>query len=158
VTRVAWRTVPSVILEAVYLLPAAVWTGSMTYSLQIVHPRSARFFTDDDQLEEFLTVLASRNRWPVVAMATTLIASATALLVLCPWPGARLVYGIALALDLVATAVFANVSWRHWPARVFALPEERPDFRRRLRMSARAIWLLVGAGFALALVATVGHG
>jgi hypothetical protein len=158
VARVRWRTVPSVILEAVYLLPAAVWTGSMTYSLQIVQPRSARFFTDDDQLEEFLTVLASRNRWPVVAMATTLIVSATALLVLGPWPGARPVYGTALALDLAATAIFANVSWRHWPARVFALPEERPDFRRRLRMSARAIWLLVGAGFALALVATVGHG
>lgn len=157
-TRVAWRTVPSVILEAVYLLPAAVWTGSMTYSLQIVQPRSARFFTDDDQLEEFLTVLASRNRWPVVAMAATLIVSATALLVLGPWPGARLVYGTALALDLAATAVFANVSWRHWPARVFALPEERPDFRRRLRMSARAIWLLVGTGFVLTLVATVGRG
>lgn len=157
-TRVSWRTVPSVILEAVYLLPAAVWTGSMTYSLGVVQPRSARFFTDDDHLEEFLTVLASRNRWPVVAMATTLIVSATALLVVCPWHGARLVYGIALALDLVATAVFANVSWRHWPARVFALPEERPDFRRRLRLSARAIWLLVGAGFVLALVASVGRG
>lgn len=151
----AYRAV--VILEAVYLLPAAVWTGSMTYSLAVVQPRSARFFRDDDQLEEFLTVLAHGNRWRVLAMAATLIASATALVVVCPWAGARVVYGIVLALDLSATAVFVHVSWRHWPARVFALSQERPDFRRRLLMSARTIWLLVGAGFVLALVASVGR-
>ncbi|WP_370365831.1 hypothetical protein [Catenulispora sp. GP43] len=143
------------ILEAVYLLPAAVWTGSMTYSLAVVQPRSARFFRDDDQLEEFLTVLAHGNRWRVLAMAATLIASAAALIVVCPWPGARVVYGIALVLDAAATGVFVHVSWRHWPARVFALREERPDFRRRLLMSARTIWSLVGAGFVLALVASV---
>ena len=148
---------PIVILEAVYLLPAAVWTGSMTYSLAIVQPRSAKFFHDDDQLEEFLTVLAHGNRWRVLAMAATLIVSAAAVVVACPWSGARVVYGIALALDVGATAVFVHVSWRHWPARVFALPEERPDFRRKLRISARAIWLLVGAGFVLTLVASVGH-
>ncbi len=147
-----------VILEAAYLLPAAVWTGSMTYSLAVVQPRSARFFRDDDQLEEFLTVLAHGNRWRVLAMAGVLIASATAIIVACPWAGARVVYGIALALDVAATAVFLHVSWRHWPARVFALPEERPDFRRRLLVSARAIWLLVGAGFVLTLVASVGRG
>lgn len=149
---------PIVILEAVYLLPAAVWTGSMTYSLALVQPRSAKFFTDDDQLEDFITVLAHGNRWRVLAMAATLIASAAAIIVLGPWAGARVVYGIALALDVAATAVFVHVSWRHWPARVFALPEERSDFRRKLRISARAIWLLVGSGFVLTLVASVGHG
>ncbi len=153
-----WRTVPIVILEAVYLLPAAVWTGSMTYSLAVVQPRSAGFFREDDQLEEFLTVLAHGNRWRVLAMAATLIASASAIIVVCPWSGSRVVYGIALVLDVAATAVFVHVSWRHWPARVFALAQERPDFRRKLRMSARAIWLLVGAGFVLTLVASVGHG
>lgn len=146
-----------VILEAVYLLPAAVWTGSMTYSLAVVQPRSARFFRDDDQLEEFLTVLAQGNRWRVLVMAATLIAGAAAIIVVCPWSGARVVYGIALALDVAATAVFVHVSWRHWPARVFALPEERPVFRRRLLMSARAIWLLVGTGFVLVLAAGVGR-
>jgi hypothetical protein len=150
--------VPIVILEAVYLLPAAVWTGSMTYSLAVVQPRSARFFHDDDQLEEFLTVLAHGNRWRVLAMAATLIASATAIIVVGPWSGARAVYSVALALDVAATAVFVHVSWRHWPARVFALPQERPDFRRRLQLSARAIWLLVGSGFVLTLVTTVGRG
>ncbi|ACU74007.1 hypothetical protein Caci_5148 [Catenulispora acidiphila DSM 44928] len=148
---------PIVILEAVYLLPAAVWTGSMTYSLALVQPRSAQFFTDDDQLEDFITVLAHGNRWRVLAMAATLIASAAAIIALGPWAGARVVYGIALALDVAATAVFVHVSWRHWPARVFALPEERPGFRRKLRISARAILLLVGSGFVLTLVASVGH-
>ena len=139
------------------LLPAAVWTGAMTYSLTVVQPRSARLLTDDDQLEDFLTVLAHGNRWRVLGLAATLIATSAALVALDPWPGARLVYAIALGLDLAATAVFWYVSWRHWPARVFALAAERPAFRRRLRRCARAIWLLVGAGFVLALVATVGH-
>jgi hypothetical protein len=147
-----------VILEAAYLLPAAVWTGSMTYSLAVVQPRSARFFGDDDQLEEFLTVLAHGNRRRVLGMAATLIASAVAIIVVCPWPGARVVYGIALALDLAATAVFVHVSWRHWPARIFALPEERPEFRRKLRIRALTICVLVGAAFALALVASVERG
>ena len=65
---------------------------------------------------------------------------------MCPWDGARVVYGIALALDVAATGVFVHVSWRHWPARVFALPEERPEFRRKLRLSARAIWCWSGRG------------
>jgi hypothetical protein len=129
----------------------------MTYSLAVVQPRSARFFHDDDQLEEFLAVLAHGNRWRVLAMAATLIAAATAIIAVCPFGGARVVYGIALALDLAATAVFVHVSWRHWPARVFALPEERPEFRRKLKMHARAIWLLVGAAFVLTLVASVGR-
>lgn len=145
------------ILEAAYLLPAAVWTGSMTYSLAVVQPRSARFFHDDDQLEEFLTVLAHGNRWRVLAMAATLAATATAIIADCPFPGARAVYGIALALDLAATAVFVHVSWRHWPARVFALPEERPEYRRKLKTNACTIWLLVGAAFVLTLVASVGR-
>lgn len=148
---------PNVILEAAYLLPAAVWTGSMTYSLVVVQPRSARFFHDDDQLEEFLTVLAHGNRRRVLAMAATLIVTAAALLVLGPWRGARIVYGVALVLDVAATAVFVHVSWRHWPARVFALPEERPDFRRRLRLCAWTICLLVGSGFVGTLIATVGR-
>lgn len=149
-------------LEAVYLLPAALWTGSMTYSLMVVQPRAARFFgngeRDDDRLEEFLTVLAHGNRWRVLAMAATLIVSAAAIVAVGPWGGARVVYGIALGSDAAATAVFVHVSWRHWPARVFALREERAGFRRRLLMSARAIWVLVGTGFVLALVASVGWG
>ncbi|GAA4216715.1 hypothetical protein [Actinocatenispora rupis] len=144
------------ILEAVYLVPAAVWTGSMTYSLVVVQPRSARFLTDDDQLEEYLTVLAQGNRSRVLGIAATLIVSAAALALLCPWPGARAVYSTALGLDLAATAVFWYVSWRHWPARVFARRAERPALRRRLLLCARAIWLLVGAGFGLTLVASVG--
>jgi Flp pilus assembly protein TadB len=147
-----------VILEAVYLLPAAIWTGAMTYSLSVVQPRTARFFTVDEQREEFLTTLAHGNRWRVLAMAATLIASAAAIMLRQPWPGARVVYGVALVLDVAATTVFVYVSWRHWPARVFALSEELPAFRRRLLICARTIWLCVGFGFVLTLVAGVGHG
>lgn len=46
------------LLAVVHVGLAAVWLGSMLYSLMIVQPRAARVLGgDDDRLEEFLTVV-----------------------------------------------------------------------------------------------------
>lgn len=132
----------------------AVWLGSMLYSLVVVQPRAARFFTGDDALEEFLTVLGSGNRRPVVAIIAGLLVSGVLLAATQTWTPARAsmfaAEGVAL---LAATAVFARVSWRLWPRRVFALPEERPAHRAALRRHAMAMVGLVGAAFVLAVAA-----
>ena len=44
--------------------------------------------------------------------------------------------GYVLAL---AALVFWRVSWRWWPARVFALPAERAGWRRRFRLAGLAL-------------------
>jgi hypothetical protein len=44
--------------------------------------------------------------------------------------------GGKIALLVLAAAVFWLVSWRYWPARVFALPAERPAIRRKFRFAA----------------------
>ncbi|TMC03406.1 MAG: hypothetical protein E6J41_27525 [Chloroflexi bacterium] len=62
---------------------------------------------------------------------------------------------MALVLYLAAAAVFANVSWRHWPARVFALPEELAGYQRRLRLQAWTILGLVTVAFLVALSVSV---
>src|SRR5262245_51171554 len=99
----------------------------MVYSLRVVQPRAARFFAeDDDAHEEFLTTLAARNRWPVIGLAGLLAATGVGAYALAPAaPAAFALHAVKGGLLLAALCVFAYVSWRVWPKRLFALPEER---------------------------------
>lgn len=141
------------LLAVVHVGLAAVWLGSMLYSLMIVQPRAARVLGgDDDRLEEFLTVVGWGNRRPVVGIIAGLVISGV-LLALAARPGRTQVvlYGTEAVLLLAAAAVFARVSWRLWPRRVFALPAERPTHRAALHRHALTMVALVGAAFALAV-------
>jgi Na+-transporting NADH:ubiquinone oxidoreductase subunit NqrD len=133
----------------------ALWLGSMLYSLLIVQPRAARFFAaDDDTLEEFLTVLGSGNRRPVVGIVVALFITGGALVAaIDPTANQAGLFATEGILLLVAAAVFARVSWRLWPRRVFALPDERPAHRRALHGHALAMVTLVGAAFVLTVLA-----
>lgn len=143
-----------VIFELSYLALTTVWLGSMVYSLVVVQPRIARFFRGDEQREEFLVALAHGNRWPVVALIVGLVLSGGA--VAGAASGAATVgYTVAVGLDLVAAGVFVDVSWRHWPARTFALPEELPGFRRRLTVRAATMTILIGVSYVVALAVSL---
>ena len=146
-----------VFLAVVHLTVAALWLGSMAYSLAVVQPRVARFFPDEQRREEFLLALAHGNRWPVVVLVVTIMVSAAGVMATSPL---RVVIGYAVAVVLYAAsaAVFADVSWRHWPARVFALPGELASFRRRLQVRAWAMFGLVGVAFVTALSVSVRPG
>jgi hypothetical protein len=141
------------VAAVLHLMIAAGWLGSMAYSLLVVQPRVTRFFTDEGSREEFLLTLAHGNRRPVLAVVTAL--GITALLTMATWPSVAPAYGIAFVPYAAATAIFANVSWRHWPARVFALPSELPGYRRRLRLQAWTMLVLVAAAFVLTLSASI---
>lgn len=139
-------------LAVVHVGLLGTWLGSMLYSLLVAQPRAARFFADDDDAyEEFLVTLGAGNRRPVLAIIATITVSGALLVPLAE------VASAVLAADLVVVAiaatVFARVSWRLWPQRVFALPAERPSHRFRLRRHALAMVGLVGAAFALAMAA-----
>ncbi|MET7426889.1 hypothetical protein [Dactylosporangium sp. NPDC005555] len=138
------------LLLTVHLGLAAMWCGSMGYSLVVVQPKVARSGFDDDRLEEFLTLLAQGNRWKVVPIVAALLATAAGILAVT----GDALFVLVLLLYCAAAAVFADVSWRHWPARVFALPEERPALRRALKLRAWTMLVLVATAFTAALVAT----
>ena len=141
-------------LALVHLTVAAIWLGSMGYSLFVVQPRVARFFEDDLRREEFLTTLAQGNRWRVVGLIAVLLCTAVGLAVASEG-AARLAYvGVFIAYG-VAALIFSNVSWRHWPARVFALPEEVPAYQRALRKQAKAMLALVGLAYLTALATSL---
>lgn len=133
-----------VILLILHLSAAAVWLGAMAYSLAVVQPRIARFFPTPAAREEFLLLLAQGNRWKVAPLIGFLALSALALGLVVP-----------ALLYVAAGAVFVNVSWRHWPSRLFALSEELPGYQRRLRLQAWTMLALVGAAFVFALTVSV---
>lgn len=134
------------LLLTVHLGLAAMWCGSMGYSLLVVQPKLARFFaSSSDRLEELLIVLAHGNRWKVVPLIGVLVVSAGLIAVHDP------LFLVVLGLYVVAAAVFADVSWRHWPARVFALPSEHESFRKALRVRAWTMLVLVASAFTVGL-------
>ena len=142
------------LLRVAHLTLGALWVGSMAYSLGVVQPKVARFFADDRRGEEFLATLAQDNRWKVLALVSALLATGVAALASSSGHEA-ICWAAALGLYAAATGIFVHVSWRHWPARVFAKPEELPRFRRHLYRCAAAMLLLVGGGFVTALTASV---
>ncbi len=61
--------------------------------------------------------------------------------------------GAKVALLAAATALFWHVSWRLWPRRLFATPEELPALRARFRGVAWALLTLVGLEIVLGAAA-----
>ncbi|GAA3288639.1 hypothetical protein GCM10020218_054960 [Dactylosporangium vinaceum] len=135
------------LFTTVHLALAAAWAGAMGYSLLVVQPKAERFFRErsDDEYEDFLLVMAHGNRWKVIPLIAALLLTAV--------PAK---FYPLIPVYLLAAAVFANVSWRHWPRRVFALPAERQRFRRSLRLQAWTMTILAGGAFLTGLAATSG--
>lgn len=132
---------------------AAAWVGGMAYSLFVVQPKLQRFYGKDEESREALTaVIASGNRWRVLALIAVIGASGIVL-----WLLTDITAWIAVTktvLLVVATGIFWYVSWRHWPRRIFATAAERPSLQRQLRILATTILVLAGTAFALGVVAT----
>jgi hypothetical protein len=130
------------LLFAVHVGVSAMWLGAMGYSLFVVQPRLARLVNGDPvRVEEIHRELAHGNRWRVVALIAVLWLTAIGLAVLRPG-GWILVAVKALALA-GASVLFWWVSWRGWPARVFALPGELAPLQRRFRRIALAMFASV---------------
>jgi uncharacterized membrane protein len=140
------------LLTTVHAGTAAVWLGAMLYSLVVVQPRAAATLDDPEALA---VALAAGARWKVIAMCAVLAASGVGLIAIEDDPASAWVVLVSLktALLIAALALFAHVSWRMWPARLFALPGELPAHRRRFRVVALTLTALVGAAFVLGTVA-----
>ena len=142
---------------SVHLLAAAVWLGAMAYSLAVVQPRSQRFIEDERRREAFAAELAAGARRPVLGVIALLAGSGAALVALeagdGPGTGWWLIVGAKVALLAAAAALFWQVSWRLWPRRLFATPDELPALRARFRRVAWALLTLVGLEIVLGAAA-----
>lgn len=128
-----------------------MWLGSMGYSLFVAQPRLARLVNNDpERIEEIHRELAHGNRWRVVGLIATLWLTGAGLVWLRPGDWALIsVKAVALA---GATVLFWWVSWRGWPQRVFALPEELPGLQARFRQVALVMFGLVAIAFLAGLL------
>ncbi|MDW5322928.1 hypothetical protein [Plantactinospora sp. KLBMP9567] len=138
----------------VHAAVAALWLGSMAYSLFVVQPKLSRMVDDPERVEDAQRVLAHGNRWPVVGLVGVLWATGLALVLLAPERSAGWWASVAgqAVLLAAATGLFWWVSWRGWPRRVFALPAELPGLARRFRRVAVLMLALVATAYALGIL------
>ncbi|MFC9687468.1 hypothetical protein ACFTSF_02945 [Kribbella sp. NPDC056951] len=133
---------------------AAAWVGGMAYSLFVVQPKLKRYFGPDAAGRESLTtVIASGNRWKVVGLIAVIALSGLGLLLLDDF-AYWWIHAVKGLLLLMATGIFWYVSWKHWPARVFATATEVPALQRRLIVLATTMLGLAALAFALGVLAT----
>ena len=141
------------ILASVHLLAGAAWFGAMFYSLTVLHPRADRFFDSDDQrFESFIATLAQSARWKVLSVLALIAITGAAMIPLAQSRAAAHWKGIIAAkaiLWLLAVGIFCRVSWRLWPARIFAAPQDLPAIRRHFRASAIAMICIAAAAMVL---------
>jgi hypothetical protein len=141
---------------------AAIWLGAMVYSLLVVQPRAERFLGDPRRYEEFAATLAAGARWKVLGVMAALGLTGAGLVWLVvtgePAPSAWWIILVVAKSALLAASVvlFWFVSWRLWPRRLFALPDELPAIRRRFRLVAVALTATVAANFALGVLSAHG--
>lgn len=142
----------TVLVAVIHAGLAAAWVGGMAYSLFVVQPKLQRFYGRDEQTREELTaVIASGNRWKVLALIAVIGASGIVLWLIVDT--SSWIQVVKAVLLLVATGIFWYVSWRHWPRRIFATAAERPALQRQLRVLATTMLVLAGTAFALGVVA-----
>ena len=145
----------TVLLALTHTGVGAVWLGAMVYSLGVVQPRVGRLFGDPAKAEDVYRELAAGNRWRVVAMIVLLGLSGAGLVVTAGDRGAAwwVLVAAKVVLLLAAAALFRWVSWRGWPMRIFALPDELPGLQARFRRVAVLMTGLVAVAFALGVLA-----
>lgn len=154
-------TLLRLVLGLVHVGVAAAWLGAMAYSLAVVQPTAARFFPTRSSFEDFAVSMAAGARPKVLAMIGTLAGSGVGVTVVelvdtDDPSGAWLAVVFVKAVVLVAaTATFALVSWRLWPARLFAPVAELAVVQARFRRVALGLTALVASGLALGVVADV---
>jgi hypothetical protein len=157
-----WAEALRTVLVLVHIGVTAAWLGAMLYSIVVVQPRLAEFFTDAGEREDFATVLAAGARWKVLGLAAALAFSGAGLTAIelaeAENPGDAWVVLVVAKTALLAatTALFVYVSWRLWPARLLAHMSGSPELaeiQTRFRAISVALTALIAAGLVAGVVA-----
>jgi hypothetical protein len=125
----------------------------MFYSHLVVQRRGRAFFEKPTDYEALVATLSHGGRWLVLGAFATLGLTGAALLLvarvapaLWPWVAAKTV------LFLAALALFAHISWRMRPARLFATAAEVPQIQCSFRRVAWVMLALTALNMALGVL------
>jgi len=148
-----------IVIYAIHVLAAAALFGAMFYSLTIVQPNAKKHFKNAQDFEEFMGSIGDGARWKVLSGLGLIAVTG---LILIPFHQSAtnhlnhvwmaLIAGKIIILAVVG-ALFCYVSWRLWPRRIFAIPEEFPKYQRTFRLLGFVMLTLVGMEFVLAIIA-----
>jgi hypothetical protein len=139
-----------------HVLVGAGWLGATWFSLVVLHRRGPECFERDADFEQFITMLSDGNRRRIVGALVASVVTGGLLAWLVARGADRAWWALVAAKVVFAAgsgAIIYVVSWRLWPARVFALAHELQALRAaqtRLRICAVA---LLGASCALGILA-----
>jgi hypothetical protein len=137
-------------LAVIHALAGAAWLGAMVYSLFVLHPRAHAYFPREAEFESFITAVSHGARRKVLT-GLALIGLSGAALALVRWPESPAVswlvlLGAKVVLFAAALGLFVYVSWRMWPARVFAVGAEVPQIQKAFRRVGLAMVTLAALG------------
>jgi uncharacterized membrane protein len=143
-------------LLLIHVLASAALFGAMFYSITLIQPKAKRFFQKPEDFEEFITFISNGARWKVLGGYAVIAITGFALIPFHHSPMSRTwMILITTKIILLAAAVifFSYVSWRLWPSRVFATPEEIPKYQRLFRLVGFVMITFVTIDFVLGVVA-----
>jgi uncharacterized membrane protein len=148
------------VLAVIHVLAGAVWLGSMVYSLVVLHPGAHRYFQNETEFEAFIATVSHGARGKVLlGMAVIGVTGIALVVVRWPQPVASQWLGFVgakTALFVAALCLFCYTSWRLWPARLFAAPEEIARFQQTFRWVAVSMITLAGLSMALGVLLHLG--
>jgi uncharacterized membrane protein len=140
-----------------HVLTAAVWLGAMVYSFFLLHPRARKYFQKPEEFETFIATVSQGARWKVLGALGVIGISGIALIffrrpepLTATWLA---LIGAKVILFLAALGLFVHISWRLWPARIFATTEEIPHHQKVFTRAAACMLLLAGLSTILGILA-----
>lgn len=148
------------IAKLVHVLGAMLWIGSIYFSASALHQRAPALFARDEDFEAFITGLSDKNRYRHLLAFNASLLSGVALTYLTwtkhsphqLWSWSLI--ALKIVLFAISALIFGYISWRLWPSRIFALPEELAQLRRRGAWARWSLWgslmLAAAAGVLLA--------
>jgi uncharacterized membrane protein len=125
-------------LAVIHVGAAVQFLGSMIYSVFVARPAAERFFADDPHaLNTFQITLAHGGRPKVAATLAVLLLSGIGMLAVDDELDATdVAFVVIKSVGYVAIVVaFWYMSFKLWPRRVFALPEDMPPIMKRFVVS-----------------------
>lgn len=143
-------------IRFVHIIASAGLLGAMGYSIGVVQPRARRFFQNPADFEEFTAFISHGARWKMIGTLALIAVTGAVLVIFHPHEAGHrwlALMGAKIGILLIATVLFCYASWRLWPARIFAPPEEIPKFQRRFRLVGYAMITMVVLEFVLAAMA-----
>jgi uncharacterized membrane protein len=146
----------TILLRLVHVLAAAAMFGAMFYSFTVLQPRARRYFQNPKDFEEFITFISNGARWKVLSGFGLIAVSGFALILLRQSDMNRawtIIIAAKVVVLFLAVAFFCFVSWRLWPARVFATPDEIPRLQRAFRLVGFTMLTLMAVEFVLSIIA-----